>query len=80
MNQNAHIVTRFDRADNSISGKQVFTFSSREKAVKKMKELYQAELDKNESEEFYCDFCNPPFMPYAFCGSVEIDYFRTEIQ
>ena len=80
MNQKAHIVTIVDVASNGYTPKAVFTFSSREKAVAKMKSLYRAELDKQESEEFNCDFPDAPFLPYAWCGEVFIDYFCTEIQ
>jgi len=79
MNQKAHVVTIID-ADAGPDVKEVFTFSSRAKAVAKMKALYKDELEKQDTEEFYCDFCNPPFIPYCRVGAVIFNYFATDIQ
>ena len=89
MNQNAHIVTLIDLRNDGVSPKQVFCFSSREKAVKKMRELYRKELEKYGLKEedvqeddtwIHGDFPNPPFIPYAYCNETYIDYYKSDIQ
>lgn len=85
MKQKAHIVTLIDLRNNGFSPKEVYCFSSREKAVAKMKELYEKELEKYGPNKppydlFHGDFSNPPFEPYAYCNETYIDYFKTEIQ
>jgi len=79
MKQKVHIVTLTD-ANWGHDPKHIFAFTSREKAVAKMKELYQSELDRMDCDEFYCDFPARPFIPFACCGGVRIVYFETEIQ
>lgn len=84
----AHIVTRIDLVRSGYNPTDVYCFSTRENAVAKMKKLYQAELERNglkaediqpDDEWVHGDFSQAPFIPYAYCHEVYIDYYESEI-
>lgn len=82
----AHVVTRIDLVRSGYNPTNVYVFSTRENAVAKMKKLYLAELERNgitdpgyEDEFVHGDFSNPPYLPYAYCHDVYIDYYDSEI-
>lgn len=82
-----YIVTHIDLANNGYTPKEVFSFSKREDAVAKMKELYEQDTKAQgiedpyakDSADFSCDFADAPFIPYAFCPDYYIDYFETNL-
>lgn len=87
--QKIHTITLIDLDNNGYVPKEVHTFSTRDKAVAKMKELYEkAAKDKgvedpytkdNMDANFHCDFAQEPFLPYAYCYGIYIDYFETDL-
>lgn len=78
-------VTRIDLRNNGYAPTNVYTFSTREKAVAKMKELFHAELERyglSEKDDdggfdIHADWSDAPFLPYAYCHETYIDLFES---
>ena len=80
-----HVVTIVDVRNNGFTPKKVYTFRTREKAVAKMKEVFDTQLLeesglKEGDEGVHGDFPDAPFIPYAYCEETYIDYFETELE